>query len=481
MKLLKFTLISILGLSLCTACGGDGDGGETPGPGKPEGPDKSSTTGIDRFDASNIFSRNTYLPDNTAMQGFNLDSDGSVWYTQLSNTNQAQLNWVRAQPNKTPDVQTENKDYMKLTYFGHGTNTALEEDGADRYLWAGAYGVCNAKGQYWNEKLVGRVKYVKGATVKTNECNDYYYIGDYTDLHPSIDAENDLLTINYGDSKNSSYRCFVIYKLSEAKKAPMTNVTITCTDGFQTDRPASTNPVSVVVRCHDLTTLTPVARPRFLKTGYGASGATYYDWQGYDVHKNRLYYAEGQSNYNLFGSFYSGSSFAYVTVFDFEGNIVEERTQVAVVLDKDKLTQIGVSVFGTLEAEGIKVCKDKLYLGYTARGITADNTKHYQNIFVFDPSSRKPVSEKPVLRAVAGDGRRGRGLRPETGHAQRFRLHKITYMRGTRPFQTACNPHMWRYRASGPATTVRIEVADSFGRTSTKTMTRPKAFHIRMR
>ena len=133
MKLLKFTLISILGLSLCTACGGDGDGGETPGPGKPEGPDKSSTTGIDRFDASNIFSRNTYLPDNTAMQGFNLDSDGSVWYTQLSNTNQAQLNWVRAQPNKTPDVQTENKDYMKLTYFGHGTNTALEEDGADRY------------------------------------------------------------------------------------------------------------------------------------------------------------------------------------------------------------------------------------------------------------------------------------------------------------------------------------------------------------
>ena len=77
MKPLKFMLISILGLSLCTACGGDGD--DTPGPGKPEGPDKSSTTGIDRFGAANIFSRNTYLPNNTAMQGFNLDSDGSVW------------------------------------------------------------------------------------------------------------------------------------------------------------------------------------------------------------------------------------------------------------------------------------------------------------------------------------------------------------------------------------------------------------------
>lgn len=54
-------------------------------------------------------------------------------------------------------------------------------------------------------------------------------------------------------------------------------------------------------------------------------------------------------------------------------------------------------------------------------------------------------------------------------------------MRGTRPFQTACNPHMWRYRASGPSTTVRIEVTDSFGHTSSETMMRPKAFHIRMK
>lgn len=54
MKLLKFTLISILGLSLCTACGGDGDGGETPGPGKPEGPDKSSTTGIDQIGRAHV-------------------------------------------------------------------------------------------------------------------------------------------------------------------------------------------------------------------------------------------------------------------------------------------------------------------------------------------------------------------------------------------------------------------------------------------
>lgn len=387
MKYWKLLLLPACVFALGTACGGDDNGGEEPAP-RPGAADKSSTTGIDSFDDANIFSRNTYLPENTAMQGFNLDSDGRIWYTQLSAAHHERLYWVPARPNPGTAVLNARTDYMTLTYFGHGTNTALEESGDDRYLWVGAYGVCNAQGMYWNEKLVGRVKYVKGATVKTSECDEYYYIGDYNDLHPSIDAENDLLTINYGDRNNSAYRCFVVYRLSEAKKAPMSNVTITCTDGFRTDRPASTAQVSVIVRCRDLTALTPVARPRFLKTGYGPSGSKYYDWQGYDVHKDRLYYSEGQSKYSLYGTFYDGNSYAFVTVFDLDGKVVEQRTPVAIVSDQAKLAQIGVSVFASLEAEGIKARGGKLYVGYTARGITAENTNHYQNIFVFDQASK---------------------------------------------------------------------------------------------
>lgn len=370
------------------SCGG-GDDNSDDGNGNGNGgkPDQSSTTGIDKFSSDNVFSINTYLLDNIAMQGFNFDSDGSIWYTQSSNTKH-QLNWIKAKPNKSTPIMTANTEYMKLLYFGHGTNTAVEEVGTDRYLWLGAYATCNDKGQYWTEKIVGRVKYEKGKTVKTDECQEYYYIGDFTDLHPSIDEENDLLTINYNDKNFSQYRCFVVYKLSEAKKAPMTNVTITCSDGFQTGKPASTNIISVPIYCRDLTKLTPVARPKFRKQGYGQAGVTYYDWQGYDVHKDRLYYSEGQSNYNLTGSFFEGVSYAYVTVFDFDGNIVEERTQVAVISDKDKLKEIGVTVFGAMESEGVKVHKGKLYLAYTARGITEQNTNHYQNIFVFKPASK---------------------------------------------------------------------------------------------
>lgn len=79
---------------------------------------------------------------------------------------------------------------------------------------------------------------------------------------------------------------------------------------------------------------------------------------------------------------------SYVTIFDFNGNIVEERTQVAVISDRNALKSIGITELGAMESEGIKVYKGKLYLGYTSRGITQQDTKHYQNIFVFDGAKK---------------------------------------------------------------------------------------------
>jgi len=354
--------------------------------------DVQSTTGIKDFNAAtNVYSRNTFLLDNNAMQGFNFDSDGSIWYTQSAEGgNKHQVNLVKSSRNTGTSILMSNTDVMRLQYFGHATNTAIEEVGSDRYLWIGAYASANAEGAYWGDKVIGRVKYVKGTTVKTNECEEYYYIGSsFSELHPSIDADHDQLTINYNDPANSQFRCFVVYKLSDAKKANMTNVSVTCTDGFETNNPASTASKAYTVYCRDLTTLTPVARVKFRKTGYGPAGATYYDWQGYDVYANRLYYFEGQSNYNLVGSFYTDDvSQSFVTVFDFQGNIVEERTRVEFVSNRTILSDIGVTKLGAMESEGIKAYKGNLYLGYTARGITQEDTKHYQNIFKFNVSTK---------------------------------------------------------------------------------------------
>ena len=393
-KISYSALFAALFMVAATACG-KGESGDPVNPPKPPKPgeDKSATTGIDKgFDAAtNIFSRNTFLVNDTAMQGFSLDSDGSVWYTQLSSTNHERLYFIKAQPNKSVSPVTANKEYMTLSYCGHGTNTAIEEKGAERYLWAGTYGSCNAEKQYWGGQLVGRVKYEAGKTVKPTDMECFYIGEGRTEAHPSIDAENGLLTINYNDKAYSAFRCFVVYKLSDALNAPLENVTITCTDGFETDKPASTNKITKVVRAHDLTKIKEVARPKFLKNGYGGTGIQYYDWQGYDVHGNRLYYSEGQSNYNLSNphSFFTGVSYAYITVFDIAtSKVVEERTKVAVISDKDTTSAIGVSVTGTLEAEGVKVYGDKLYLGFTARMRVDGNTQHYQNIFVYKAATK---------------------------------------------------------------------------------------------
>lgn len=348
------------------------------------------TTGIDRpFTEGNILCRNIALYKNTAIQGFHLDSDGkTVWWVQMYNQ---QLAMIKGWRDASEEVTKQNSDVMILNYFGHGTNIAVEESGEDRYLWAGTYGTPDEKGWFWHEKVIGRIRFQSGKTFGPDQCDDYYYIGEYTNMHPSIDAENDFLTVNYQDNSdaNKNRRCFVVYRLSEALKAPVRSFPITCSDAFQTGNAKSMNQIPVTVSCHDLTVLEPVARFSFPKTGYGGGDdPKFYDWQGFDFHKDRLYYYEGQSNQSLTGSLYSGESFIYVTVFDKTGRLLEKRTRLALTADKDAMSSLKLSIYGYIEAEGIKVYGNKLYLGGCTRGISSSDWKFYNNIFVFNTSKK---------------------------------------------------------------------------------------------
>lgn len=348
------------------------------------------TTGIDKpFTEANIVCRNISLYKSTAIQGFHLDSDGNtVWWVQMFNH---QLALIKGWRDPTAEVTIQNSEVMLLNYFGHGTNTAMEESGGDRYLWVGTYGTPDGNGWFWGEKVIGRVRFQKGKTLGPDMCDEYFYIGDYTNMHPSIDAENGLLTINYQDDSaaNKNRRCFVVYRLADALKTPVRTIPITCSDAFRTGNPKSTNQIPVTVSCHDLTVLEPVARFSFPKTGYGAGDdPKFYDWQGFDFHKDRLYYYEGQSNQSLTGSLYSGESFIYVTVFDQTGRLLEKRTRLALTADKNAMSSLKLSVFGYIEAEGIKVYGDKLYLGGCTRGYVSTDLAFYNNIFVFNSSTK---------------------------------------------------------------------------------------------
>src|SRR5699024_216406 len=58
---------------------------------------------------------------------------------------------------------------------------------------------------------------------------------------------------------------------------------------------------------------------------------------------------------------------AYVTVFDMKGKIVRERTNINAIMDRRTLFYSGLTdQNGAMEAEGIKVVGNKIFLGFSS-------------------------------------------------------------------------------------------------------------------
>ena len=147
-----------------------------------------STTGVGEFDADNIYSKGVYLVRNTVMQGFDIDSDGSIWYMQLGGSDKHDLYVMHARRGESP------AERMIFRYSGHGTNMAVEQaaDGKT-YIWTGTYASRNASNDYWSNSVVTRTEFVDGATVLPEQCGDLFYLGGICELHPAIDAAGDVL------------------------------------------------------------------------------------------------------------------------------------------------------------------------------------------------------------------------------------------------------------------------------------------------
>ncbi len=105
------------------------------------------------FDDALVYSRSVYLQRNTIMQSFDIETDGTLWYLQLGGNDPELLYVLRGAPNESP------KDYMMLRWFGHGTNFAVEEQGAERYIWIGSNGNKLSDGSYSQSNTVSRLKY----------------------------------------------------------------------------------------------------------------------------------------------------------------------------------------------------------------------------------------------------------------------------------------------------------------------------------
>lgn len=313
-----------------------------------------------------IFSKNVSLvAPFRVIQSFGLDNRGNIYYSQIGTasgfvkgeTKAHELYIVRGNPNTTVG-----KDYMTLKYFGHGGQISIEENGRDVYVWVSSNATKYASGEYWDARSVSRIKYEPGKIYENGYGGETYFLNNgIFRIEAAVNREGNLLCINA--SKNG-IRYFYTYKLSEVMALPLTNYTFSVKIGGE-EYNTTEDSVTRIVKGHDLSQLTPLG---FFNIPAGDNQATdpnSLHFQGYEIDASRhIYFFEGNgSDYNISGR----PSRAYVTIYDIQGNLVYKRTKIEAITDPGILEDKGLTnSSGYMEAEGITIKGNQLYLGFAS-------------------------------------------------------------------------------------------------------------------
>ncbi|MGL4293386.1 MAG: Ig-like domain-containing protein [Bacteroidales bacterium] len=310
------------------------------------------------FDDGIIYSKGVQLVRNSVIQSIDVDSKGLLYYAQIAGTDLHNIHVIRGAANASKPA-----DYMTFSYFGHGTNMAIEEDGADKYVWIASYGTRGSDNNYGGSQTVVRVKYESGRSYFPADAIDQYYLPGVRNIHPAVNTEANLLAVTSSGGSESG-RMFRVYNLKEAKESAMTSMKLasSVTSGGGTSGAPSVTETPTV-KVHDLSKLNKLGEFRVMEGNASSEVTGHYPFQGFEVGDNRIYFYEGEGNNN------DGmkSSVAYVTVFDFKGQVVRKRSKVLPISDMQALSKHGITTTGYMEAEGIKVHGGKMYLGFASK------------------------------------------------------------------------------------------------------------------
>lgn len=318
---------------------------------------------------TNIYSKKVLLYANRrVMQGFDILEDGTIYYSQLDSDG----NSVIICKASGASVNVPKSEYMRMRYFGHGTQIVAEEASDGVYIWLNSNATKISDG-YGNNWSVSRVKYQAGMTTENyagetfllNRNNEY-------DQQVSIDfaARRFLLgTRKAGDTN----RYFWVFDLDEILNLPKKDIQISVNIEGATSK--------YMVRGRDLSTCNVLGNFSIPK-GIDKNKDIYsYPHQGHAVLGDYIYFYEG----NAIEDGVVFNSKAYLTVFDYFGNIIIPRTEVAAVADRENLSSFGLTNSGYAEAEGLKVVNGKLYLGVACRDSDAiTKSDRWANILVYD-------------------------------------------------------------------------------------------------
>lgn len=333
----------------------------------------ASTTGIDQFSADNIYDKGSALTSNQVPQSFDITRDGMVWYLQIGKPDVHRLYLNKVEP--SAERKSEVKEWMAFDFFGHGTNYTLEEAADGLYVWISSFGTRTEDDTYWHEQVFGRFKYGNEKVVTAGDSDkipeaDYFYLGTIRqDIHVAVDVEGDDLMIYYADGHPEKPRHFVVYSLKEALASRTSYVDFrTRVYGGGTSE-IEERENAPYIRVHDLSTIPKKAEFGFQgqaqAQAYVAGGGSpddeaalsYYSYQGFDIHDGAIYFYEGEGKDGFLSK-------AYITVFNYAGQIIEKRTRVNIAENQSALQSNGITALGYMEAEGLKVRGGHLYISF---------------------------------------------------------------------------------------------------------------------
>ena len=328
----------------------------------------------DSLAAVTIKSRNVLLKDPFhGLQNFDFDRKGNVYYSQLTGSGRTKsgrasggdlVYIVQARPNSPAGSR-----FMTLQYFGHGGTVAVEDSKAGPYVWVSSNatkhlsGGSLESGHYWGARSISRIKFEDGKTYAGYGGESYFLNkGQSFVLIAAIDKANRYICFLASRKKAGGIqRDFYTYRLADVKSAPVKTFTFNVQVGGE-KQGDSVRTVTRTVEGHDLKDLKPLGT---FSLGPGKDFSTEvnsYSNQGIEIDsEGYIYFCEGN------GPSKKRPQGAYITVFDRNGTVVQPRTKVAAIADPVALFYSGLTnPEGAMEAEGIKVIGNKIFLGYSS-------------------------------------------------------------------------------------------------------------------
>ena len=299
-------------------------------------------------------------------QQFDIDREGNAYYAEIRVPDGWRVTVFRiSKDSLNRSGQAEGTgEGMDLCYAGHPTGMAVENAADGPHVWISSYSSRIERGSYWDTQTISRVRYAPGKTYLPDDpALEQFWLPHAGSINVALDERNDEVAFSFYRTAEEKEgipegrtRRVRIYRLSEALALEPEEITLpNLWKRGGEGEPYPPDSVSVTLRARNLSRLTPIAEIGTHTGGDNPEKINSTAWQGFDIDRGRVWFSEG-----------GGHSGAYVTAYDYTGEVVFHRTLVAVSEECEAWERYHLTdtLKRCMENEGIRVWNGSLCLGF---------------------------------------------------------------------------------------------------------------------